>query len=227
MEKWTMNRLTKWRHFSIVFFLAAASVVFSFSQLDAEEVKTACGIYIINADGTGKVQLTSGKDWGPKWSPDGKRIAYCSSGGIYVMNTDGSEQMKLADFGSSPIWSPDSNQIVYSRIQYPDKYEIYIVDINGKNRIRLSSEGAYPTFSPDGKCIAFAGKRIGIFVVNSDGTGEVALSKDYGTAPRWSPDGKRIAYHRVFLDSPGKREIALMNADGSGMKQVITHRCAF
>ncbi|NIR36917.1 MAG: hypothetical protein GWN79_09475, partial [Actinobacteria bacterium] len=52
-------------------------------------------LYLMNADGTGVVRLTTDPsgDFDPDWSPDGSRIAFWSrrdgNPEIYVMNADG------------------------------------------------------------------------------------------------------------------------------------------
>ncbi len=67
----------------------------------------ASGIAVVNADGTGTVQLTSNGcsntpyycDFAPAWSPFTERIAFCSmrsgSTQIWVMNSDGSNLQQL------------------------------------------------------------------------------------------------------------------------------------
>lgn len=60
-------------------------------------------IYVMAADGTKLVQLTTDKgfDWVPAWSPDGKEIAFLSDRDgnwkWWVMKADGSNQRLLAD----------------------------------------------------------------------------------------------------------------------------------
>ena len=69
-------------------------------------------VYIINSDGTNLRELARG--WDPSWSPDGTKIVFVSgdigSLDIYVMNSDGSNQINLTmDLGGSnvsPVWSP-------------------------------------------------------------------------------------------------------------------------
>jgi Tol biopolymer transport system component len=82
-------------------------------------------IYVMNADGSGLMRLTqnSAVEHYASWSPDGKKIVFASSRDdpnpstcaenckyeIYVMNMDGSGQIKLTNSASNilfPLWSP-------------------------------------------------------------------------------------------------------------------------
>lgn len=79
-------------------------------------------IYSINADGSGRTRLTNdpAQDWMASWSPDGKQIAFArflqgQTGGIYVMNVDGSGLARLIDVATAhfPIWSPDGQYLAF------------------------------------------------------------------------------------------------------------------
>lgn len=80
-------------------------------------------IYVMNADGTNPVRLTSNlsQEDSPRFSPDGTRIAFSRLDGgqppqIWVMNADGSGAVQLTTEGGSwPTWSPDGSQIAYVR----------------------------------------------------------------------------------------------------------------
>ena len=78
-------------------------------------------IAVINADGTGTVNLTNTPgfdEFEPTWSPDGTRIAYSRSNTIWTMGADGSQQAALTspaalEYHREPAWSPDGTKIAY------------------------------------------------------------------------------------------------------------------
>jgi Tol biopolymer transport system component len=68
-------------------------------QAEADGVKQ---IFVVNLDGTGKRQLTTGNanHVGPQWSPDGASVLYRAqeggSWGIWRMSCDGGNQVRVA-----------------------------------------------------------------------------------------------------------------------------------
>lgn len=84
-------------------------------------------LYRINADATGRKQITSGtaNESEPRWSPDGKRILflrwtnseYETGTALYIANADGTGQKPLYrlakdDSFYEPKWEPGSEEIV-------------------------------------------------------------------------------------------------------------------
>lgn len=181
-------------------------------------------LYVMNADGTGKTQLTSGSTkQHPTWSPDGTKIAFqIASGGsdsIYVMNADGSGVTFLSGIhDKEPAWSPDGLKIAFWR-----GHHIFTMNPDGTGQTQLTGGvvlgfNSQPDWSPDGAKIAFTSGRAGapgIYVVNSDGSDEVRLSSG-GSDPTWSPDGASI----LFRSAP-RGGISVMNSDGSDQRGLL------
>lgn len=109
----------------------------------------------------------------PAWSPDGKKMAYGTRGGVWIANTDGTNAVLLAgqenpnlwdrnliEGGKSVIdWSPDGNQIVLvMKDTETTPYQIWIMDVDGSNLQQLTydqRDKRNPQFSPDGTRILY------------------------------------------------------------------------
>src|SRR3990172_1866268 len=75
-------------------------------------------IFVMDADGGNPVNLTNNPahDGAPKWSPDGRRIAFVREADIYVMDADGTNVIRLTNdsyWDFAPAWSPDGSQIAF------------------------------------------------------------------------------------------------------------------
>ncbi len=97
--------------------------------------QTQDDIVIMGRNGKNWVDLTNDKyfDRYPRWSPDGKKIAFASDrSGVYeawIMNSDGTN-LRQASFNrkgstSFPIWSPDGKKLTYHIGQ-----ETFILDLS-------------------------------------------------------------------------------------------------
>ncbi|MCK4822641.1 PD40 domain-containing protein, partial [bacterium] len=82
-------------------------------------------IWVMNADGSNKKQLTSdNRDHFPEWSPDGRKIAFQSGPigeeAIWLMDSDGTGKIQLTDNTSNvfPHWSPDGEKIVFTSLPH-------------------------------------------------------------------------------------------------------------
>jgi Tol biopolymer transport system component len=125
-------------------------------------------------------------------------------------------------FQVEPAWSPDGTKIAFASMRDGTPH-IYAMDADGTRTRRITDseqEDEHPSWSADGKTIVFS-REGAIFTVPSTGGATHRVGHGLGNArsPAVSPDGKLIAYD---YRRPGYsiREIYVMNADGTGIRQV-------
>jgi len=204
------------------------SVVFS------AEIGTRKGdIFVMNADGTERVNLTDDSDaneGSPAMSPDGQHIAFESDRDgnveIYVMNRNGTGVRRLTNNPAedrAPAWSPDGSRIAFmsdrgGRVS-PD---LYTMKADGSDVQRLTTEFANwaPQYAPDGKRMAFQLNRdVHILDLATHALRRLTFDPQNGMNPTWSPDGQRVAF---VTTRSGPAELFTMNADGSDQKVAVS-----
>lgn len=119
-------------------------------------------IWIKNLE-TGESTLI-GNGYQPILSPDDTKIAYvkyssdAKSCSIWIMDTDGSNQVQVTDakkgYAFNPCWSPDGKRIVFQSTKKDKKDpDIYIVNVDGDNLTQLTknkSNDMEPYWTTDG-----------------------------------------------------------------------------
>ena len=203
------------------FELRSAIVFVSTRDNPTIDPNAAAEIYMMTDDGTDPVRLTENTDGDafPALSPDGKKIIFNSNrdrasgepaniGELFVMNTDGSEQVRLIR-GSSATWSPDSRTIAF----------------------HASASGTGLPIKPDPGA---ATSDSDIFVLNvDDGLAGTEAPRNLTNSPEaieddadWSPHGQEVLFtsHPVTDDPINSvhAEIYVTNADGSSAPERLT-----
>ncbi len=108
---------------------------------------------------------TPAEEHTPRFSPDGKRIAFVRNrGGLVVAAADGSgEQVLFSHFEASDFrWSPDGAFIAYSIPDLQYNTEVWIIPSAGGTPYNVSrhpDEDVQPSWSPDGRRLVWVSKR--------------------------------------------------------------------
>lgn len=157
------------------------------------------------------------------------KIAFTDQFAIFTINPDGSGLNRLTPsgvplFDRYPAWSPDGDNIAFSRTTVTTQSQIYVMGSDGSKVTRITNNSArdrQPSWSPDGTKIAFVSDRDGndeIYVMNADGSNQKRLTNntDLDTDLAWSPDGTKIVFSSARDTAPNRTlELYVMNADGS------------
>jgi dipeptidyl aminopeptidase/acylaminoacyl peptidase len=176
-------------------------VAFTVTRLDEEADDYRSAIWLVPADGSAPPRrFTSGpgKDSAPRWSPDGKRLAFLSDRGgkpqIYVIDVAGGEARQLTAIpqgAGAAVWSPDGTRLVT------------VVRTGGAETENKQEKPKTPParlitalkYRANGEGFIYDRRRH-LFLVDAV-TGEARQLTDGhwdDTQPAWSPDGRRIAF---------------------------------
>lgn len=161
------------------------------------EVEGRGTLFVGRSDGSAAVQVTQGpQDYRPRWSPDGRSIAFERSTGddltsVWIVNADGTGERELDSdpYAEHPRFSPNGRWIAF-QVQtsetIPDglrantTYDLWLVRPNGAGRrplVRSAGE---------------LGDENALFYVESG-------------AWTWSPNGRQIAFVRPRSDADPER----------------------
>jgi Tol biopolymer transport system component len=185
-------------------------------------------IFVVRTDGSGLRQLTDDfyRDRGPRWSPDGRKIAFFSNRSgkfeVWTVRPDGSDLQQVTHANGQvawPVWAPDNRRLIYTVFgQNPFLAPAALPAAAPTSQALPAPEQAGQFFnawawSPDGRKLAgFLQDRDGTFsgiAVYAFQTRSYTQLAEFGIDPIWLSDSRRLLFNhhgRIYLvDSATKK----------------------
>ena len=192
-------------------------------------------LWIVPSAGGDARQLTAGPhDTGPRWSPDGKLVAFLRASEkdgkpqpaqIFLLAMDGGEARPLTDFpkgAGAPVWSPNGRMIAFTANDKKDgkdddKSDVRVIT---KALYRMNGEGYLEPGQPNHIwTVEVPGSQAGAERFHQVTTGEFSESDMV-----WSHDGSKIYFTsehvRENYYDPPHREIYVVDAAGGDIAKV-------
>ena len=205
-------------------------VAYTVSSADSAKDKRDANVWMTSWDGTETVQVTATteSETSPRWSPDGRYLAFLSGrqeghgSQVWLLDRRGGEAQRITtikDGVTAMDWSPDSKRLVLvatidldtTRADTTRKRPIVI----DRYRFKQDVAGYLTTTRTHLLLFDIATKQVDTL---TSGTAD-------DDAPRWSPDGSRIAFVRTPTPEPGtgdESDVYVVDAHAGAAPRALT-----
>jgi len=217
-------------------------VAYTVATPDKEANRSVRNVWLVLLTGGEPRQLTrGGSDFQPRWSPDGRRLAFLSSRDgepqVYLISIEGGEALKLTSISTGAdnvLWSPDGKWLAFTSEVYPDcrddacNAKRDAVREKSKVKARSYDHLLYRHWNHWGD-----GKRSHLFVISADASTtatprDLTADADYDVPPfslggpepiAFSHDGKELCFtantdKEAALST--NADLFLVSVDGAG-----------
>ncbi len=215
-----------------------AWVAYTVSTADQKEDRFDKDIWMTSWDGQQAIRLTTskGSETTPRWSPDGKYLAFLSDRDdesevtqLWLLNRAGGEAEKLTDFKgdvSDYDWSPDSKKLVLA-VEDPDPDAAELKDKEGgKKKTRKPIVIDRFQFKEDitGYLVK---KRTHLYLLDRESKKVEPLTSGAANEllPAWSPDGRTIAFvskHAPDIDRTDNWDVFAIEPRAGARERALT-----
>jgi dipeptidyl aminopeptidase/acylaminoacyl peptidase len=218
-------------------------IAYTVTSIDREADKRRTAIWMVNWEGTQDLRLTYGpeSDRSPRWSPDGKYLAFISAreGGeknqIWLLDRRGGDAQPLTNVKGeigAYAWSPDAKKLVLSMRPSEDDED---ATANGTKSAGKPAKAPKPIVidryhyksDVEGYLTENSNSQLFLFDVDTKKLEPLTTDRNFDDRdPLWSPDGARIAFvsnHEKDPDRTGTDDIFVIDAHtGASPRKVIT-----
>jgi dipeptidyl aminopeptidase/acylaminoacyl peptidase len=208
---------------------------------DVEKDKRDSDLWMVSWDGKEQVRLTASADTterAPRWSPDGRYLAFLSARGdeaekkkgaqVWLLDRQGGEAQKLTDIkgGISDVaWSPDGRRLClvvndFDPSSDPEKLE----DWKRKTAPPIVID-RYHFKSDQGGYLRRLHTHLTLFEVDTKKADVLTRGMFDDQSPAWSPDGKSIAFVSNRTPDPDRNDdtnIYVVEARAGAAAKVLT-----
>ncbi|MBL8242184.1 MAG: S9 family peptidase [Bryobacterales bacterium] len=213
-------------------------VAYTLATTDAAADKRDTDIWMVSIDGKENVRVTTSPEaeTSPRWSPDGRYLAFLSSrpgtgknkgSQIWLLDRRGGEAQQITDSKakiSGFEWAPDSKRMAV--LAKDEEEEIQKLAEKDREKPRPIVIDRY-SFKRDGAGFLNGSKRIRLHLLDLDSRKlELLTTTDFEEAnPAWSPDGTRLAFssnHAPDWDRVPSSDIFIVDAKPGSTPRKLT-----